>query len=150
MAKNSKLKLVAEKLNEFMLYGKEEEEIPMVFENMNMNKIYYNMMNVMYAVFDEALLYMPDEAVFEDYDNFVKEFDFDFHTELLDDAFECWFEYGENFAELMPALELFSKILYAIKYKVENEFWKFADEEFSVIYNIYMRMLPYIPAQYLF
>lgn len=148
MAQNN-FKSIAEELNEMMSYGRNEEENEMVFNSMEMNKNWTNMMNLAYAIADDAMLYLPDEAVFEDYDNFTKDFDFDAHTELLADAFECWFEYGENITELMPALELYSKILYAMKYKVENEFWVFGDEEFSVIYNIYMRMLPHVPAKYL-
>ena len=148
MAQNN-FKSIAEELNEMMSYGRNEEENEMVFNSMEMNKNWTNMMNLANAILDDAMLYLPDEAVFEDYDNFVKDFDFEVHTELLADAFECWFEYGDNIAELNPALELYSKILYAIKCKVENDGWVFGDEEFSVIYNIYMRMLPHVPAKYL-
>lgn len=133
-------------MNEEMM---NEEENEMKFNSMVMDKNWNDMMDLAYAIFDDAMLYLPDEAVFEDYDNFVKDFDFEVHTEMLANEFECWFEYGDNIAELNPALELYSKILYAMKRKVEDDFWEFGDEEFSVIYNIYMRMLPHVPAKYL-
>lgn len=148
MAQNN-FKSIAEELNEMMSYGKNEEDMEMIFNSEFMNKTYDNMMDLAYAIFNDEMLYLPDEAVFEDYDNFTKDFDFDSHTEMLGNDFECWFEYGESFSELMPVLELYSKILYAIKYKVENDGWVFGDEEFSIIYNIYMRMLPHVPAKYL-
>lgn len=146
--------------NEFKLFSEEvyemmneemmnEEENEMVFNSMVMNKNWNKMLDLAYAIFDDEILYLPDEAVFEDYDNFTKDFDFEVHTDMLGNAIDCWFEYGEDISELMPALGLYSKILYAMKYKVENEFWEFGDEEFSVIYNIYMRMLPHVPDKYL-
>lgn len=147
----NELKAIANEINEEMSYGIEEEELPMVFKSMIMNKNYYNMLNVMYAVFDEALLYLPSEHVFELYKNFEDNFDFDFHTELLAKEFEDWVIYEKcNPATFMPVLELLSKVLYSVKYEIENNIHVIEDEEYSVLYNIYMSMLPYIPAKYLF
>lgn len=145
----NELKLFSDDVYEMMNCEMNEEENEMKFNSMVMNKNWNDMMNLAYAIFDEAMLYLPDEHVFEIYNDFTKDFDFEVHTEMLGNDFESWFEYGEDISELIPVLELYSKILYAIQYKVENEFWEFGDEEFSIIYNIYMRMLPHVPAKYI-
>lgn len=82
--------------------------------NNTQTKKWRQMVSFMNAYIKETLLYLPYEAVFEDYDNFSKKFTAAYIDWFLEDFYE-WRDYEDCRPERVPdLLNFYSKVIYAL------------------------------------
>ena len=77
-------------------------------------KKWKQMVSFMNAHINEDLLYLPDEVIFEYYDNFSKKFT-TAHIDLFLEDFYEWRDYENCRPEKLPdLLDFYSKVIYAL------------------------------------
>lgn len=106
------------------------------------------MLNLAYSFINEARLYEPDEvieATLKEYEKFKENFDLA-QIDLLTDDFWNWYDFHYANTEMLPPiLNYFAAIVFTIDSTREELKESYLDD----LYDIYQRILPYIPPKYL-